>query len=351
MKLFSTDDLNDSDYSLTFNDISLVPGQISTLNHRSEADTSTEFLGLKLKLPVISSPMESVTGIEMCTELGRVGGLGILNRFDNSFQRIVDSPYLTEYIKAISIGTDLVNIDKLGYILDLFKTRPLICLDTANAANRLVLDTALIIKNNFPDIKIIVGNIAFNNYFDISNEFDLLTELNRCCDAIRVGIGNGSVCSTSVRTGVGVGQVSSLVNIISLKKYLELPIKIIADGGLTTPGDICKALALGADAVMLGRMLSGTKEAPGEVIKFNGALYKKYRGSASYGVKGTNKYVEGEETLVEYKGSVEDVINSIKDGLQSSMAYMNAHNLKEFTEKAYFTLLSHSSYMERLAKV
>lgn len=348
MKLFRTEDLDLSEYSLTFNDISLVPGEISTLNHRSEASTAVNFLGLALKVPIISSPMESVTGMDMCKKLAELGCLGILNRFGSELDG--EDFRKVQSLQALSIGVNevyfLENLSK--FIKNNNLIPPIICLDTANASNKLVINTAKEIKYTFPEIKLIIGNIAYTNY---NQGFELLIELDKYTDAVRVGIGNGSVCSTSVRTGVGVGQVSSLANLLTIKNAANLNIKIIADGGLSTPGDVCKALALGADAVMLGRMLSGTKEAPGEVIKFNGALYKKYRGSASYGVKKNGKYVEGEETLVEYKGSVEDVINSIIDGLQSSMAYLNAKNLDDFKFKARFTLLSHSSYMERLAKL
>ena len=169
-------------------------------------------------------------------------------------------------------------------------------------------------------------------------------------DAVRVGIGSGSVCTTSIQTGIGIGQVSSLLDVYFAREESNLKIKIIADGGIKSPGDIVKAIALGADAAMLGRMLAGTKETPGEVIKYDDQLWKKYRGSASFGVKMKNEFIEGEETMVPYKGAVKNVVDGISDGLKSSMSYMNCFNLNELREKDTFTILSDSSFIERLPK-
>jgi IMP dehydrogenase len=170
-------------------------------------------------------------------------------------------------------------------------------------------------------------------------------------DAVRVGIGSGSVCSTSIQTGIGIGQVSSLLNVLFYRNDLKLKIRVIADGGIKSAGDISKAIALGADTVMLGRMLAGTKETPGEVIKYSGQLWKKYRGSASFGVKMRNEFIEGEETMVGYKGTVQHVIDSISDGLRSSMSYMNCFTIEELQKIDTFAILSNSSYLERLPKI
>ena len=141
-----------------------------------------------------------------------------------------------------------------------------------------------------------------------------------------------------------------LVDVLQARADKKLNIKIIADGGIKSPGDVAKAIALGADAVMLGRMLAGTKETPGEVIKYNDQLWKKYRGSASFGVKMKNEFIEGEETMVAYKGVVKNVVDGISDGLRSSMSYMNCMNLNELRSKDSYTILTQSSYLERLPK-
>lgn len=337
MKLFSKEDLNKYHQSLTYDDISLVPTEISRIKSRKETDTSCEFLNEQLSLPIISSPMESVTGLEMANELANLGCLGILNRFDSSLRKILEDSSNGKEIKGVSIAlnTPIDVVEKLAV------QNYIICIDTANANNQEVLQKAEEIKKKF-NVRIIVGNIAHGS---------TLRELEDAgVDAVRVGIGSGSVCTTSIQTGIGIGQVSSLLDVYFAREESNLKIKIIADGGIKSPGDVVKAIALGADAAMLGRMLAGTKETPGEVIKYDDQLWKKYRGSASFGVKMKNEFIEGEETMVPYKGAVKNVVDGISDGLKSSMSYMNCFNLNELREKDTFTILSDSSFIERLPK-
>jgi IMP dehydrogenase len=282
--------------------------------------------------------MDTVTGIEMAVALHSFGCIGILNRFDSSLEEVLKGNGASENINGVSVGltTPMADIEKLvahDYI---------ICLDTANANNNEVLRKTEEIKKKFK-VRLIIGNIAHGG--------SLKQLENAGADAVRVGIGSGSVCSTSIQTGIGIGQVSSLLNVLFARKANKLKISIIADGGIKSAGDVAKAIALGADAVMLGRMLSGTKETPGEVIKYSGQLWKKYRGSASFGVKMRNEFIEGEETMVGYKGTVKNVIDSISDGLKSSMSYMNCFTLDELRKTETFAVLSNSSYLERLPKV
>jgi len=337
MKVYTKVELNEFNQSLTYDDISLIPTQVSRIKSRTEASTNCSFLGLKLNLPVISSPMDSVTGIEMAKELSNLGSLGILNRFDSSLDALLNSKN-GKGIKAVSIAlnSNLKTIEKIA------EKNYLICIDTANANNKEVLKKTEMIKKKF-DVQVIIGNIAHGGSLEQLE--------NVGADAVRVGIGSGSVCTTSIQTGIGIGQVSSLLNILFARKNKKLKIKIIADGGVKSPGDVAKAIALGADVVMLGRMLSGTRETPGEVIKYNGQLWKKYRGSASFGVKMRNEFIEGEETMVAYKGAVKSVIDGISDGLKSSMSYMNCLNLEELRKTETFAILSNSSYLERLPRM
>lgn len=337
MKVYTKIELNDFKQSLTYDDISLIPTQVSRIKSRTEASTNCSFLGLKLNVPVISSPMDSVTGIDMAKELSNLGSLGIVNRFDSSLDSVLNSKN-GKGIKSVSIAlnTNLNTIEKIA------AKNYIICIDTANANNKEVLKKTEMIKKKF-DVKIIVGNIAHGASLDQLE--------NAGADAVRVGIGSGSVCTTSIQTGIGIGQVSSLLNVLFARKDKKLKIKIIADGGVKSPGDVAKAISLGADVVMLGRMLSGTRETPGEVIKYNGQLWKKYRGSASFGVKMRNEFIEGEETMVAYKGAVKSVIDGISDGLKSSMSYMNCLNLDELRKTETFAVLSNSSYLERLPRM
>jgi IMP dehydrogenase/GMP reductase len=337
MKVYTKTELNAFNQSLTYDDISLIPTQVSRIKSRNEASTNCTFLGLKLNVPVISSPMDSVTGIDMAKELTQLGSLGIINRFDSSLDAVLNARN-GKGIKAVSIAlnTDLKTIEKIA------AKNYIICIDTANANNKEVLKKTEAIKKRF-DVKVIVGNIAHGDSLDQLE--------NAGADAVRVGIGSGSVCITSIQTGIGIGQVSSLLNIYYSRAQKKLKIKIIADGGVKSPGDVAKAIALGADVVMLGRMLSGTRETPGEVIKYNGQLWKKYRGSASFGVKMRNEFIEGEETMVAYKGAVKNVIDGISDGLKSSMSYMNCFNLDELRKTDTFAILSNSSFLERLPRI
>lgn len=337
MKIYSKNELNEYSQSLTYDDISFVPTEISRIKSRKEADTSCNFLEEKLSLPLISSPMESVTGIEMAKELNHLGCLGILNRFDSSLKNILENSEGDGEIKGVSIALN-TPVDVIEKLAD---KKYIICLDTANANNHEVLNKTEEIKNKF-DVRLIVGNIAHGATLEQLE--------NAGADAVRVGIGSGSVCTTSIQTGIGIGQVTSLLDVLQARADKKLNIKIIADGGIKNPGDVAKAIALGADAAMLGRMLAGTKETPGEVIKYSDQLWKKYRGSASFGVKMKNEFIEGEETMVPYKGVVKNVVDGISDGLKSCMSYMNCMNLDELRTKDSFTILSQSSYLERLPK-
>lgn len=337
MKSYSKKELNEYSFSLTYDDISLIPTEISRIKSRTEASTQCSFLGQELSVPVLSSPMDTVTGVSMASELSQMGCIGILNRFDSSLNEILTGEH-PHNIRAVSIAlnTEESVIEKLaerGY---------LVCIDTANANNRSVLEKTSQIKKKY-DMKVIVGNVAHGA---------TLRQLKDSgADAVRVGIGSGSVCTTSIQTGIGIGQVSALLNVLFARSKENTDISIIADGGIKSPGDVAKAIALGADAVMLGRMLAGTKETPGEVIKYNGQLWKKYRGSASFGVKMKNEFIEGEETMVPYKGTVRNIIDGISDGLKSAMSYMNCFSLEELRNTETFAVLSNSSFLERLPKM
>lgn len=335
MKIFSKEKLNSYDLSLTYDDISLVPCDISEIKSRKDVNTVTNFLEKKMLIPILSSPMDSVTGVEMAETLHDLGCIGIINRFDSSLGQVYQNEEHKISAVSISLAHDEESIEKFaerGYI---------ICIDTANANNKMVLQKCESIKNKY-NIKVIVGNVA--------QGASLSALADAGADAVRIGIGGGSVCTTSIQTGIGIGQASSLLDLYFARKSKKLNIELIADGGIKSAGDVAKAIALGADIVMLGRMLAGTREAPGEVIKYNDQLWKKYRGSSSFGVKMKNEFIEGEETMIPYKGPVKSVIDSISDGLKSSMSYMNCNSLDDLRKTENFAILSHSSYLERLPK-
>ncbi|MEW6654715.1 MAG: guanosine monophosphate reductase [Bacteroidota bacterium] len=337
MKIYSKSELNNYSLSLTYDDLSLIPTEISRVKSRTEVNIKSFFLEQELAVPVLASPMDSVCGIEMAGELKSLGCIGIVNRFDSSLKELFKDETSSERIQAVSVS--LIAEDEL--MEKVAEKNMLVCIDTANANNAHVLRKCEEIKKKY-NVKVILGNVA--------GGATLKNLVDAGADAVRIGIGGGSMCTTSIQTGIGIGQVSSLLDVYHSREELKLNIALIADGGIKSPGDVAKAIAAGADVVMLGRMLAGTKETPGEVIKYNDQLWKKYRGSASFGVKMKSEFIEGEETMVPYKGPVRNVINAISDGLKSSMSYMNCESINELRNKDCFALLSTSSYLERLPK-
>lgn len=336
------------DYSLTYDDISLLPDKISDVEHRSDCDTSVEFLGTTLEIPIIASPMNTVCGGRMTRALADMNTLGIVHRFNSIEEQVLEfrnndldnTPFKGAAI-GINSEMDTLRLSKLADAgVKIF------CIDVANGGSRMLerfLNDIQSLVTEF-DLKIIAGNVASYE----TTRF--LIELG--VDAIRVGIGNGAMCSTSIKSGIGIGQVDAILRALSAKKDLNSNVKIIADGGINTPGAMCKAIALGCDAVMFGRILAGSEQAPGEVLKYNNMLFKKYCGSASFAVKQEKKnYIEGEESLVPYRGDVKKIIQEYKEGLQSSMSYINSRTLDEYKNNATFVRLTSHSFNERKPQV
>ena len=320
------------DRALTYDDIHLVPKQKSTIRHRSEVDTSTKFCSANLDIPIIAAPMPDVCNGEMASILSGLGALGIIHRFQTIQNRVIEYNYaiaagMTPERIGVAIGLDEAKN------IDLFPSNQIFCIDIANGFSSSIEELVSFIKSEYPGIFIIAGNVAS------PEGYKFLADLG--VHAVRVGIAGGSVCETRNETGVYYPMASCVMEIVASKTMVDNPPLIIADGGIRKPADMCKALALGADAVMCGSIFAGTSESPGEVIKHNGQLVKLYRGAASFSVQQQHKnetpeYNEGNETLVPYKGHVRKVIQRYKAGLQSSMSYMNARNLDEFRKNACF---------------
>lgn len=335
-------------YSYTYDDISLLPDQISEIEHRAECDTSVDFLGMNLSLPIIGSPMNTVVGGRMAKALADLGCLGVIHRFntiDEQIKEFSENEMTDSEFKCPAIGINKnTDLDRLKRLAD-FGVR-VVCIDIANGGSKMIEEFISSAAATISDykMKMIAGNVASYE----TTEF----LINVGVDAIRVGIGNGAMCSTSVKSGIGIGQVDAILRSLEAKNDLNSDVKIIADGGISTPGAMCKAIALGCDAVMFGRVLAGTEESPGDVLKYNNQRWKKYCGSASFAVKQDKKnYIEGEESLVPYKGLVSKIITEYKEGLQSSMSYLNSRTIKEFQDKATFVKLTNSSFNERKPQV
>ncbi len=222
-----------------------------------------------------------------------------------------------------------------------------IVIDTAHGHSKRVIEKLKEIKSCFPNAQVIAGNVA------TSEGAKALAEAG--ADGIKVGVGPGSICTTRVVAGVGVPQLSAIMEAVSEAKKKNIP--IIADGGIRYSGDIVKALAAGAESVMIGSIFAGTEEAPGETILYQGRKYKAYRGMGSLGALkegGAERYFqekgklvpEGVEGMVPYKGSVKDVVSQLVGGIRSGMGYVGAKNLNELREKALFIRISPSGVRE-----
>ena len=239
--------------------------------------------------------------------------------------------------------------DMLERVEALVKSKvDLVVLDTAHGHSQGVLDAVKSIKNNFPKLDVIAGNVATAE--------GTVALIKAGADAVKVGIGPGSICTTRVVTGVGVPQITAVIN--CAKAALEYGIPVIADGGIKYSGDITKAIAAGANVVMAGSLFAGTEESPGEEVIFEGRRYKEYRGMGSLGAmdsgskdryfqEGSKKYVpEGVEGRVDYKGKVGDVIYQLIGGLKSGMGYVGAKDIRSLQEKSKMIKISPSTLVE-----
>lgn len=307
---------------LTFDDVLLVP-KTGVLESRKDADIFSELVsGTKLEVPIVSANMPSVTATDMAHAMYKVGGFGILHRFGvyedidiliNSFETIKD------YCKAdagISLG--IKNGLEVAWYLANAGCR-IFCLDVAHGDHEQVIKFVKEFKESvrFNDCKLIVGNVA--TLLAASK----LAEVG--ADAIKIGVGPGAACRTREVTGFGVPQLSAIFEVSRIKKWYP-DVRVIADGGIKNSGDIVKALAAGADTVMIGSLLAGCDEAPNP---------GEYYGNASKHVNG-HRAPEGSYGRVVRTGKVEDVIKELAWGIRSGVSYGGATNLHELRKNAEF---------------
>jgi len=319
--------------ALTYDDVQLVPAY-SEIESRQNIDLTTQFTtNYKIRVPLIASPMDTVCDSEMAIAMAELGGVGIIHRFmtiEEQSQHVrkvngkTDCWYFDTLQNSVIAAAIGANGDYLERAQELVKNGAnVILIDVAHGHHKFVKDALRSLKQNLPShVDIIAGNIAtYEGARDLA-EWG--------ADALRVGIGGGSLCTTRVKTGFGVPNISSISECAS---GTTLP--IIADGGIRTSGDIAKALAVGADSVMIGSLIAGTKESPGQILETQKGLYKRYRGAASLETKSVHgqatRNVEGESTTVAFKGGVKFVVDGLLDGVRSALSYAGASKLSEFS--------------------
>ena len=337
--------------TLTYDDVNIVP-KYSELESRSKVDLTTRFTkNTVLTIPIVSSPMDTITELDMALEMMDWGGVGVIHRFQSiekqaRMMELLHMDWLKwlqpsdNWMKRPLCAAVGVKDDYLERAKELVKNGcNVLFIDIAHGHHKLMSNAISKLKGE-NNVEVVAGSVA------TAEGVRFLCEQG--ADSVRVGVGNGSLCETRIRTGVGVPQVSALFDAVAVADAYDTP--IIADGGVRTIGDVCKGLGCGADTIMLGSLLSGTKETPGEIEKVgewpNEQLFKKYRGSASRDSKGDDKNVEGNHTVVPYKGKVKRILHDIRDGINSSCSYVGASNISEYHSNVEFVEVTGAGQIE-----
>lgn len=349
---------------LSYKDVQVIPTFSTDVVSREDVRLHQMFMGMEFRLPVISANMDTVTGVKMANAVGMGGGCGALHRFW-SIEENVAAYKALEYEAIVSVGLGEKELQRALALREAGATK--FCLDVAHgAAMPVVKQTKLLREKLGKGVFLMVGNFA--TYESIR---DFVYHAGEIVDAYKVGIGGGSACTTRTVTGCGVPTLSSILD------CARTGYPIVADGGIKEVGDIAKALAAGAKAVMIGNLFAGTDESPGEevtedldvpepfgfvnvaVAEFyapppatpvrSRIIGKKYRGSASqesYEVQGKvakHRAPEGESFVVDYTGPVADVLQEIEGGLRSSFSYVGALNMEAFYENAQLAVITTNS--------
>jgi len=339
--------------ALTFDDVTMAPKYSEVLP--SEVNTETNLSNnLKLKIPILSSAMDTVTESKMAIAIAKAGGIGVIHRNLDIKKQILEIKKVKskKLIVGAAVGAGPLELKRAEAILK--EKVDLIVVDTAHGHSKKVAEIIKEIKKK-KDKKtcLCAGNIA------TAEAAKFLIKLG--VDIVKVGIGPGSICTTRLIAGIGVPQLSAILEV--KKGVKNKNVKIISDGGIKYSGDIAKALAAGADGVMIGSLFAGTSEAPGKLIKKNGKLYKKFRGMGSVGAmnKGSAdryfqkkqndvlKYVpEGVEGIVKFKGDVGNIIYRLVGGLKSSMGYLGSKKVISLRNKPNFIKITKAGFYESM---
>ena len=315
--------------SLSYDDVLLVP-QYSDIESRSEIDLTTDMgNGLVLSLPIISSPMDTISESSMVSEMNRFGATGIIHRY-NSIQEQCDLIKVINNKRNVgaAIGISGNSIARAAAALDSGAT--FLCVDVAHGHHIKMKKTLETLRNEFGDhVHIMAGNVATLQGINDLSDWG--------ADSVRCNIGGGSICSTRIQTGHGVPGLETIFECAKTDR----DVRIIADGGIKNSGDIVKAFAAGADAVMCGSLFAGTTESPGEIFEeSSGTKWKVYRGMASKEAqiswKGDYSSYEGVSTRVPFRGSIKNILSDLERGIRSGLSYSGARTITELATKAEF---------------
>jgi len=323
--------------SICFDDILLLP-QHSNVDSRKNVDLAMH----GYKFPIVASPMDTVCEWQMAKAIIDEGGIGIIHRYMDTAERlfqIQQVDILSHNKDGLGVALSSLECFDNQFIDDAINAGcQWFCIDTANGHGEAAISATQHLRTYYPGINIMVGNVA------TAEGYARLAEAG--ADAVRVGIGGGATCITRIVSGHGMPTLQSVIDCYEYKINNNIKTLIVADGGLRNSGDIVKAFAAGADLVMLGSMLSGTKEAPGDVVDG----FKVLRGMASEEAqvswKGSASVVEGVSAKIKYKGNIKEIFNQIRGGIGSGCSYSGVSKLSELAENSEYTIVSQASLSE-----
>jgi len=328
--------------AVTYSDVLLVP-QYSDIKSRAEVKLTSNLSENEFRLPIIASPMDTISEKNMAVAMADEGGLAIIHRYNT----IKEQVNIVESSKASLVNPDSPVAAAIGTSGDYLERAcalyeagvRILCVDVAHGHHILMKNALRELRATFGDkVHIMAGNIAtLEGYNDL---------VDWGADSVRCNIGGGSICSTRVQTGHGVPGLHTIIDCARSDRNVP----IIADGGIRNSGDIVKALAAGADFVMLGSLLSGTDETPGDIINTREGKFKAYRGMASKDAqvewRGRTASLEGIATTVPCKGPVADILLELDRGIRSGLSYSGARTITELQAKARFIRQTSSGQTE-----
>ncbi len=355
--------------ALTFDDVLLVPGYSET--HPNSIDLSTRLTkGIKLNIPLISAAMDTVTESRLAIAIARMGGVGVIHKnlsieeqcLEIKKVKTQETPSTSKEVEHHSSNFDqrgrLLVGAALGVSPELMERAEALvshevdffCLDSSHGHSLGVIQSIKDLKKRFPSVPLLAGNVA------TYEGAKALIEAG--ADCIKIGIGPGSICTTRIVTGAGMPQLTAIAEASRACREKQIP--CIADGGIKCSGDISKAIAAGADSVMLGGLFAGTEESPGDTITFEGRTYKSYRGMGSLAAMKAgskdryfqenadlNKLVpEGIEGQVPFKGKLEDVVIQLVGGLRAGMGLSGSSNVQDFIMRSRFVQITNAGLKE-----